>query len=104
MLIMAFSCQHYRSGRKRKTRHSLDPPMEHHVGWIMDSREHRPRTHSLGSSLGTSPAESQAGSSWGSTGRSLPAFQHPSHSLLRENHFTQQLYHKYHYRCLKGEC
>lgn len=54
------------------------------------------------SSLGTSPCESAAGSSWGSTGRSLPPFQHPSHSLLRENHFTQQLYHKYHSRCLKG--
>ncbi|XP_077283942.1 la-related protein 1-like isoform X3 [Arctopsyche grandis] len=90
-----------RTGRKRKTRHSLDPPVEHHVGWIMDSREHRPRTQSMGSSLGTSPCESAAGSSWGSTGRSLPAFQHPSHSLLRENNFTQQLYHKYHSRCLK---
>ena len=33
--------------RKRKTRHSSNPPMECHVGWVMDSREHRPRTASI---------------------------------------------------------
>lgn len=27
--------------RKRKTRHSLNPPMEMHVGWVMDSRDHQ---------------------------------------------------------------
>ncbi|KAM3955526.1 LOW QUALITY PROTEIN: la related protein [Aphomia sociella] len=86
------------SSRKHKTRHSLNPPVEHHVGWIMDVREHRPRTHSTGSSLGTSPT---LGSSCGSVPQSLPAFHHPSHGLLRENHFTQQAYHKYHSRCLK---
>lgn len=86
------------SSRKRKTRHSLNPPVEHHVGWIMDSKEHRPRTHSTGSSVGTSPT---LGSSCGSVPQSLPAFHHPSHGLLRENHFTQQAYHKYHSRCLK---
>ncbi|CAG5000043.1 unnamed protein product [Parnassius apollo] len=86
------------SSRKHKTRHSLNPPVEHHVGWIMDIREHRARTHSTGSSLGTSPT---LGSSCGSVPQSLPAFHHPSHGLLRENHFTQQAYHKYHSRCLK---
>ncbi|KPJ18389.1 La-related protein [Papilio machaon] len=86
------------SGRKHKTRHSLNPPVEHHVGWIMDVREHRARTHSTGSSLGTSPT---LGSSCGSVPQALPAFHHPSHGLLRENHFTQQAYHKYHSRCLK---
>ncbi|XP_013141859.1 PREDICTED: la-related protein 1 isoform X1 [Papilio polytes] len=86
------------SGRKHKTRHSLNPPVEHHVGWIMDVREHRVRTHSTGSSLGTSPT---LGSSCGSVPQALPAFHHPSHGLLRENHFTQQAYHKYHSRCLK---
>ncbi|CAG9577592.1 unnamed protein product [Danaus chrysippus] len=87
------------SSRKHKTRHSLNPPVEHHVGWIMDVREHR-RHHrdSTGSSLGTSPT---LGSSCGSVPQSLPAFHHPSHGLLRENHFTQQAYHKYHSRCLK---
>ncbi|XP_053622624.1 la-related protein 1 isoform X3 [Plodia interpunctella] len=86
------------TSRKNKTRHSLNPPIEHHVGWIMDIREHRPRTQSTGSSLGTSPT---LGSSCGSMPQSLPTFHHPSHGLLRENHFTQQAYHKYHSRCLK---
>lgn len=35
-----------RTPRKRKTRHSNNPPIEHHVGWIFDVREHRPRTYS----------------------------------------------------------
>lgn len=34
-------------GKKYKTRHSNNPPVEHHVGWIMDIREHRPRTASV---------------------------------------------------------
>jgi len=63
----------------------------------LDSVEHRPRTSSVGSSAGTSPATS----SYGSVPQSLPAFQHPSHSLLRENNFTQQAYHKFRSRCLK---
>merc|ERR1719150_2598979 len=29
--------------RKRKTRHSQNPPVEMHVGWILDSREHPPK-------------------------------------------------------------
>ena len=37
------------------------------------------------------------------TPQSLPAFQHPSHSLLKENGFTQVDYSKYHSRCLKGK-
>ena len=86
-----------RTPRKRKTRHSTNPPMESHVGWVMDSVEHRPRTSSIGSSAGTSPTTS----SYGSVPQSLPTFQHPSHSLLKENGFTQQVYHKYHSRCLK---
>lgn len=86
-----------RTPRKRKTRHSVNPPIECHVGWVMDSVEHRPRTGSMGSSAGTSP-----GSSYGSSvPQSLPLFQHPSHALLKENNFTQQAYHKYHSRCLK---
>lgn len=86
-----------RTPRKRKTRHMLNPPVEGHVGWVLDSVEHRPRTSSVGSSAGTSPATS----SYGSVPQSLPAFQHPSHSLLRENNFTQQAYHKFRSRCLK---
>ncbi|XP_029667937.1 la-related protein 1B [Formica exsecta] len=84
--------------RKRKTRHSNNPPVEHHVGWIMDVREHRPRTHSVGSSAGTSPNEGYLASSYGS----VPTIsEHPSHALLKDNGFTQQAYHKYRSRCLK---
>lgn len=85
-----------RTPRKRKTRHLYNPPVEGHIGWVMDTVEHRPRTSSFGSSAGTSP------SSYGSSvPQSLPVFQHPSHALLKENNFTQQAYHKYHSRCLK---
>lgn len=33
--------------RKRKTRHSKNPPVEMPIGWIMDSKEHRERTESF---------------------------------------------------------
>ncbi|XP_064114084.1 la-related protein 1B-like isoform X3 [Macrobrachium nipponense] len=92
-----------RTPRKKKTRHSHNPPVESHVGWVMDSKEHRPRTSSI-SDLNASPSENQLSSSFGSVGSlpgSLPTFQHPSHSLLKENGFTQQVYHKYRARCLK---
>ncbi|XP_055376513.1 la-related protein 1 isoform X2 [Condylostylus longicornis] len=87
-----------RTPRKRKTRHSGNPPFEGHIGWVLDFVEHRPRTSSMGSSAGTSPTTSSYGSS---VPQSLPVFQHPSHALLKENNFTQQAYHKYHHRCLK---
>ncbi|CAH2006216.1 unnamed protein product [Acanthoscelides obtectus] len=94
--------------RKRKTRHSSNPPVEQHVGWIMDVREHRFRTTSTGSSYGTSPNDAHLGTSYGSYGsygssvpQSLPSFQHPSHALLKENNFTQQAYHKFRAKCLK---
>lgn len=90
-----------RTPRKRKTRHSSNPPVEAHVGWVMDFVEHRPRTSSMGSSAGTSPTASSYGSYGSSVPQSLPVFQHPSHSLLKENNFTQQAYHKYRSRCLK---
>ncbi|KDR07137.1 la-related protein 1B isoform X2 [Zootermopsis nevadensis] len=86
--------------RKRKTRHTNNPPVESHVGWIMDVREHRTRTNSS-SSAGTSPSESYPVGSSGSTPQSLPTFQHPSHSLLKENNFKQEVYSKYYSRCLK---
>uniref|UniRef100_A0A673LGW2 La-related protein 1-like n=1 Tax=Sinocyclocheilus rhinocerous TaxID=307959 RepID=A0A673LGW2_9TELE len=81
--------------RKRKTRHSSNPPMECHVGWVMDSREHRSRTASVSPSEGTA-----AMGNYGCTPQSLPKFQHPSHELLKENGFTQHVYHKYRRRCL----
>lgn len=41
--------------------------------------------------------------SYGCTPQSLPKFQHPSHELLKENGFTQHVYHKYRRRCLNGK-
>ncbi|XP_034153342.1 la-related protein 1B isoform X1 [Esox lucius] len=82
--------------RKKKTRHSSNPPQEQHVGWVMDSREHRPRTSSISSS-NASPSEA---GSYGCTPRSFPKFWHPSHEMLRDNGFTHQGYHKYRRRCL----
>jgi len=84
--------------RKRKTRHSSNPPVENHVGWIMDKRAGRERLPSLSESVASA---SSMGSSAGTTPQSLPAFHHPSHSLLKENGFTQLQYTKYHSRCLK---
>lgn len=86
--------------RKRKTRHSSNPPVENHVGWIMDKRAGRDRLPSLSESVGSVEGGSM-GSSAGTTPQSLPAFHHPSHSLLKENGFTQLQYTKYHSRCLK---
>nr|XP_023025760.1 la-related protein 1B [Leptinotarsa decemlineata] len=87
--------------RKRKTRHSSNPPVEQHVGWIMDVREHRLRTTSTGSSYGTSPNDAHLGTSYGSVPQALPTFQHPSHALLKDNNFTQQAYHKFRQKGLK---
>merc|ERR1711892_812311 len=86
--------------RKRKTRHSSNPPVENHVGWIMDKRAGRERLASLSEGQGSVECGSM-GSSAGTTPQSLPAFHHPSHSLLKENGFTQLQYTKYHSRCLK---
>jgi len=83
--------------RKRKTRHSQNPPQEMHVGWILNAEpipeSQRGRSDSF--------SDSQSlGSSYG-TPQSLPAFHHPSHALLKDNGFTQLQYSKYHSRCLK---
>ncbi|RWS10778.1 la-related protein 1-like protein [Dinothrombium tinctorium] len=91
--------------RKRKTKYSSEPPVEHHVGWFIDAREHHPssilgdRDYQLSESITNDFTSLSA--SLGSTPQSLPAFEHPSHSLLKENGFTQQGYHKYRSRCLK---
>jgi len=91
---------HPEGERKRKTRHSSNPPVENHVGWIMDKRAGRERLPSLSESVGSGECGSMS-SSAGTTPQSLPAFHHPSHSLLKENGFTQLQYTKYHSRCLK---
>lgn len=116
--------------RKKKTSHSLNPPQEAHIGWVMDSREHRPRSASIRSARGSSacfdvnaamslgvevsscPPYSSSNASpsegaplsggYGCTPQSLPKFWHPSHEMLKDNGFTQQGYHKYRRRCLNG--
>ncbi|KAL3879979.1 hypothetical protein ACJMK2_032252 [Sinanodonta woodiana] len=87
--------------RKRKTKHSNNPPVEGHVGWIMDYREHRPSRSRNNSTSNSEPDLSMLSSSYGSTPHSFPAFQHPSHELLQENGFVWHVYHKYHAKCLK---
>nr|KAF6401359.1 La ribonucleoprotein 1B [Rousettus aegyptiacus] len=89
-----------KSPRKRKTRHSTNPPLECHVGWVMDSRDHGPRTSSVSSSNASPSEGAQLVGNYGCTPHSFPKFQHPSHELLKENGFTQQVYHKYRRRCL----
>ena len=42
-------------------------------------------------------------SSYGSQSSSIPHFEHPSHSLLKENNFVQHVYYKYHAKCMKGK-
>ena len=115
-----------KEGKKRKTSHSENPPVETHVGWIMDKRATRERLASVTESLGEGEGELESpecgslGSSAGTTPQSLPAFHHPSHSLLKEQGdnsseaisgqsltisfsigFSQLQYTKYHSRCLK---
>jgi la-related protein 1 len=40
---------------------------------------------------------------YGSTPVEIPQFQHPSHSLLQQNGFTQQVYLRYKQECLDGK-
>ncbi|KAL4229983.1 La ribonucleoprotein domain member 1B [Mactra antiquata] len=92
--------------RKRKTRHSENPPVEGHVGWVMDYKEHRPsrsRNNSSSYSECDVPMSSSYGSygSYSSTPHAFPNFQHPSHELLSENGFVWHVYHKYHAKCVK---
>ncbi|XP_050415321.1 la-related protein 1B isoform X1 [Patella vulgata] len=82
--------------RKKKTRHSSNPPYEGHVGWVMDSKEHKTRSRHNSTS-----SDAQLSSSYGSTPQSFPHFEHPSHQLLKENGFVWHVYQKYHAKCLK---
>ncbi|KAI0212478.1 La-related protein 1B [Lamellibrachia satsuma] len=91
--------------RKRKTRHSNNPPVESHVGWVFDAKDHRSgreRTISMTSSAGQSPSEALLStSSSSSLAQSFKPFQHPSHELLQDTGFVWIRYNKYHSRCLK---
>ncbi|XP_052036541.1 la-related protein 1B-like [Apodemus sylvaticus] len=90
---------HLLSPRKRKTSHATNPPLEYHVGWVMESRDKGPRPPSVSGS-NASPSEDEPLTGSRSMPHSLPRFQHPSYELLKENGFTQQVYHKYRRRCL----
>ncbi|XP_035827497.1 la-related protein 1B isoform X2 [Aplysia californica] len=90
--------------RKKKTRHSSNPPLESHVGWVMDRKEHKARSrhNSTSASLrSVSPSDSQLASSYGCTPVSMPNFEHPSHELLKDNGFVWHVYNKFHSKCLK---
>ncbi|XP_048589587.1 la-related protein 1B isoform X2 [Nematostella vectensis] len=84
---------------KRKTKYSHNPPVEAHVGWVMGATDFIPPASPTLSDAEL--ASAAAVGSYGSTPQSIPHFEHPSHRLLKENGFTQQLYHKFHLKCLK---
>ncbi|XP_075484213.1 la-related protein 1A-like [Primulina tabacum] len=88
------------SGRNSLDKISESPPSDS-VGFFFGSTP--PDSHGLRlSKLSASPRKNLSGSSSpvGSVPKSFPPFQHPSHKLLEENGFKQQLYKKYHKRCL----
>ncbi|XP_073283796.1 la-related protein 1A-like [Primulina huaijiensis] len=88
------------SGRNSLDKISESPPSDS-VGFFFGSTP--PDSHGLRlSKLSASPRTNLSGSSppVGSVPKSFPPFQHPSHKLLEENGFKQQLYKKYHKRCL----
>ncbi|XP_011090202.1 la-related protein 1A isoform X1 [Sesamum indicum] len=79
---------------------SESPPSDA-VGFFFGSTP--PDSHGFRpSKLSASPQSNLSGSSppVGSVPKSFPPFQHPSHKLLEENGFKQQLYKKYQKRCL----
>ncbi|OVA13773.1 Protein of unknown function DM15 [Macleaya cordata] len=88
------------NGRNRHAFVSESPP-SNSVGFFFGSTP--PESHGpLSSKLSASPHGVSSGSSppVGSIPKPFPAFQHPSHRLLEENGFRQQMYSKYHKRCL----
>ncbi|XP_052250264.1 la-related protein 1B-like isoform X5 [Dreissena polymorpha] len=90
--------------RKAKTKHMSNPPVEGHVGWVMDYKEHKPqRSRNNSASYSECDIPSSYGSygSYSSTPHAFPNFQHPSHELLSDNGFVWHVYHKYHAKCVK---
>ncbi|CAF0991122.1 unnamed protein product [Rotaria sordida] len=107
-------------GLKRKTRHSEHPPIESSVGWVFDSRGHpttKQRSNTVTSTITRQQDfydqysssyndshywhgnNSNSYDFYGSTPVEIPQFQHPSHTLLQQNGFTQQVYLKYKQEC-----
>uniref|UniRef100_H2ZC93 Uncharacterized protein n=1 Tax=Ciona savignyi TaxID=51511 RepID=H2ZC93_CIOSA len=68
----------------------------------MDIREHRSRSRTPSvSDRGISPLPEGSRRFHSGTPHSLPKFEHPSHTMLKEKGFAQQVYSKYHAKCLK---
>ena len=86
--------------RKQKTKHSRNPISEPHIGWLLDSHDHVIPESYNDRNASTQCSIAYCSSSLGSTPQSLPKFEHPSHRLLKENGFTQFVYHKYRIRSL----
>lgn len=97
-----FSGNYRNHGVSRNTVGTMsESPPSDSVGFFFGSTP--PDSHvSRPSKLSASPHSNLASSSppVGSMPKPFPPFQHPSHKLLQENGFTQQLYKKYHKRCL----
>lgn len=97
-----FSGNYRNHGVSRNTVGTIsESPPSDSVGFFFGSTP--PDSHvSRPSKLSASPHSNLASSSppVGSMPKPFPPFQHPSHKLLQENGFTQQLYKKYHKRCL----
>jgi len=113
--------------QKKRTRDSDNPPIESHVGWVIDNsvtNNNKQRDSSKqsstttstrfrmnsascnGFSSGTTPVEEFINNNLSSSylqGQDLQPFQHPSYTLLQQNGFTQQLYGKFRKRCLTGK-
>ncbi|RUO96691.1 hypothetical protein BC936DRAFT_141611 [Jimgerdemannia flammicorona] len=79
------------------------------VGWLIGETAYHPNpSDQLSTSYGGSPMQGHGFPASDATlstsmdmSHSFPAFQHPSHELLRENGFIQHKYYKYHAKALK---
>lgn len=73
-------------------------------GWTTDILHFEDFFLSSNSSSNASPSEAAPlTGSCSCMPQSFPKFEHPSHELLKENGFTQQVYQKYRRRCLSGK-
>ena len=97
-----------------KTKYSREPPVESHVGWVLSNRAFQ-NARKQGVELYGSRFGMLSKQTVGvftsimlciysplSAPKSIPSFEHPSHSLLKANGFQQQQYHRFHQHCLKG--
>eukprot|EP00800_Vazella_pourtalesii_P002375 TRINITY_DN121_c0_g1_i8.p1 TRINITY_DN121_c0_g1~~TRINITY_DN121_c0_g1_i8.p1 ORF type:complete len:715 (-),score=181.14 TRINITY_DN121_c0_g1_i8:303-2447(-) len=84
-----------RSPHTQSNSHQLDGS----VGWAISNQSSRSRNTS---GCANSPGDLLAvGSPSNATPNSIPKFEHPSHSLLKENGFQQQAYFKFKAKCMK---